>query len=554
MPKGGDGVIGRFGRRWIFLVATLIAACGSGSTTAAAGRAATGTAATSPAAAGRAAHRRAAARRATHGDARGAFHDRQLDVLRRRGRRSRHLRRLAGRGRERLRRGRGGAVREVARRGGVRGLRREERGADHELRRGSDADVPDHLVAGAQSGKAIVGFQGMGTDGDLDPEWWMSSGGADFVTSDAAAGTLELARHVFIATPPEHVHENDAYDFWNLGRKKVRQVLRIAVEHASSRQIQYGTFGSPGRTGASPRSSRTRPSAGGTSTQRSSPVRGRPGRVGARSPGPPRRHLRERGPAQAIRRDPDRLRHGDRHRSHDRRSLGREQLPAHREEGRRRAARRLAGGHVPASERRLVRDQRLLRHLARPDLRVGLGVLGEQPGVPGRGERALLLPGRHALDRLADPGIARRAPGEPKVDDVFQTIPIPSNLCWEEAGAPICAVYSIACDPADGSVWVGRVRRRRPVQGRRLDVPRFRPPRPTSRSATPWARSRSTPSARSGSSTSATCPPGPASGGLTVYRGTVGPAPLRRRVSASAGPRGRPRARAPRRRRRAPCG
>ncbi len=104
-------------------------------------------------------------------------------------------------------------------------------------------------VAGSTPNKAIIGFQGVGTDGDTDADWAVDSGGADVVTFDGKS--LARERHVRIATPPGYVCEffvpgtNDTqcYDwdpFMLGGRRKLRQVQRIVVNHDKGRALSYG--------------------------------------------------------------------------------------------------------------------------------------------------------------------------------------------------------------------------------------------------------------------------------------------------------------------------
>ncbi|HEX9050069.1 MAG TPA: hypothetical protein VF841_05995 [Anaeromyxobacter sp.] len=106
--------------------------------------------------------------------------------------------------------------------------------------------VPCPLVsiAGAAPGVAIVGLQGIGTDGDADPSWELDSGGADVLAFDGK--TLARTRHVEIAGAPHQMcmdhsappcSAGDATYLY--GRRKVRQVLRMAVNHARG-TLQYG--------------------------------------------------------------------------------------------------------------------------------------------------------------------------------------------------------------------------------------------------------------------------------------------------------------------------
>ncbi len=96
-------------------------------------------------------------------------------------------------------------------------------------------------VGGAAPGVAMIGFQGIGTDGDPDADWAQDSGGADLVAFDGTS--LTRTRHVFIASPPHTIcaaNGNEAHTstcsyafdwFWVMGRRKLRQVFRIAVNH-----------------------------------------------------------------------------------------------------------------------------------------------------------------------------------------------------------------------------------------------------------------------------------------------------------------------------------
>ncbi len=99
-------------------------------------------------------------------------------------------------------------------------------------------------IAGGAPGVAIVGLQGIGTDGDADPDWQLDSGGADVLAFDGTA--LRRTRHVEIAGAPHQMcmdhspppcSAGDAT--YEKGRRKVRQVLRMAVNHAKG-TLQYG--------------------------------------------------------------------------------------------------------------------------------------------------------------------------------------------------------------------------------------------------------------------------------------------------------------------------
>lgn len=103
-------------------------------------------------------------------------------------------------------------------------------------------------VAGAQAGKAFVGFKGVGIDDDADALWALRSGGADEIAFDGTKVTR--VRHVLIASPPHHMCEHwldaqhtqcDPNDWtWVNGRMKLRQVQRIVVNHDASRPMSYG--------------------------------------------------------------------------------------------------------------------------------------------------------------------------------------------------------------------------------------------------------------------------------------------------------------------------
>lgn len=113
-------------------------------------------------------------------------------------------------------------------------------------------------VAGAAPGTAMIGLQGLGTDEDLDADWAQDSGGADLVHFDGAK--LTRTRHVFIASPPQtvcvapdasgHLVESRATScpnppdpfFWQVGRRKLRQVFRIAVNHQAGSPLYGDVF------------------------------------------------------------------------------------------------------------------------------------------------------------------------------------------------------------------------------------------------------------------------------------------------------------------------
>lgn len=94
-------------------------------------------------------------------------------------------------------------------------------------------------VAGAAPGTAVIGFQGVGTDGDKDPEWQIDSGGADVVAFDGER--LSRTRHVWVAGVPHQMCEDHSRPpcaigdaVYERGRRKARQILRIAVNQRRS--------------------------------------------------------------------------------------------------------------------------------------------------------------------------------------------------------------------------------------------------------------------------------------------------------------------------------
>jgi hypothetical protein len=99
-------------------------------------------------------------------------------------------------------------------------------------------------IAGAAPGVAIAGFRGIGTDGDSDPDWQIDSGGADVLSFDGEK--LARTRHVHVAGAPQQFcmdYGAPPCSFgdqtYEKGRRKVRQVLRLAVNHDPS-TVQYG--------------------------------------------------------------------------------------------------------------------------------------------------------------------------------------------------------------------------------------------------------------------------------------------------------------------------
>ncbi|HYD42134.1 MAG TPA: hypothetical protein VEB43_14990 [Anaeromyxobacter sp.] len=97
-------------------------------------------------------------------------------------------------------------------------------------------------VAGMAPGQAIIGFEGFTNEVALPGwDWVLATGGADVVSFDAEAGTLSRVRHVDIGSPPHTIcghggeERGDTCDpdeyFWNAGRRLFHKVNRIVVNH-----------------------------------------------------------------------------------------------------------------------------------------------------------------------------------------------------------------------------------------------------------------------------------------------------------------------------------
>jgi hypothetical protein len=109
-------------------------------------------------------------------------------------------------------------------------------------------------VGGAAPGRAIIGFEGFRVDTAGSPLWdWalLGNGGADVVSFDADAGTLARVRHVDIGSPPHTIcvaggrevrgstcSEPTNY-WWVAGRHLLHEVRRIVVNHDPSTPM-YG--------------------------------------------------------------------------------------------------------------------------------------------------------------------------------------------------------------------------------------------------------------------------------------------------------------------------
>ena len=122
-------------------------------------------------------------------------------------------------------------------------------GSSHPDPPGAPILCPVISVAGAGRGGAAVGFMGLGTDGEPDADWAQESGGMDLVQFDGTR--LSRLRHVFIASPPHTVCVDGGREmftdscpnpweyFWVVGRRKLRQVHRIVVNHDAGSPL-YG--------------------------------------------------------------------------------------------------------------------------------------------------------------------------------------------------------------------------------------------------------------------------------------------------------------------------
>ncbi|HEX9242580.1 MAG TPA: hypothetical protein VF875_09095 [Anaeromyxobacter sp.] len=113
---------------------------------------------------------------------------------------------------------------------------------------------PVASVGGGAPGVVVLGLRGLGTDGDSDPDWWLDSGGADVFAFDGAA--LSKRRHVQVSGVPHQMcmdhspgpcSTGDAT--WEKGRRKVRQVLRIAIDHRVG-DVHYGDVWMAGTHGS----------------------------------------------------------------------------------------------------------------------------------------------------------------------------------------------------------------------------------------------------------------------------------------------------------------
>jgi hypothetical protein len=97
---------------------------------------------------------------------------------------------------------------------------------------------PLRAVAGMDAGRAVIGYEGVGTyDDDSDPLWMRRSGGLDVVSFDGTAIALE--RHVEVASP-SHTECHPLDQVWLEGRFKTRTVQRLAVNHDRSRPLSHG--------------------------------------------------------------------------------------------------------------------------------------------------------------------------------------------------------------------------------------------------------------------------------------------------------------------------
>jgi hypothetical protein len=108
-------------------------------------------------------------------------------------------------------------------------------------------------VAGAAPGRAVVGLKGLDQSADLGSTWIFKTGGADVVSFDGHAGTLSRVRHVEIGSPPHIVCGangevnsgtcSSPTDYWWVwGRRLLRQVFRITVNHDKSTAMYGDTW------------------------------------------------------------------------------------------------------------------------------------------------------------------------------------------------------------------------------------------------------------------------------------------------------------------------
>jgi hypothetical protein len=111
--------------------------------------------------------------------------------------------------------------------------------ATHPAPPGPATLCPIISVGGLAAGAALVGYEGYGTDGDYQADWATDAGGVDVLAFDGTR--LERTRHVLVASPPGVICGKfetggsgpcDPWDyFWLQGRRKLRNVYRIAVDH-----------------------------------------------------------------------------------------------------------------------------------------------------------------------------------------------------------------------------------------------------------------------------------------------------------------------------------
>jgi hypothetical protein len=112
-------------------------------------------------------------------------------------------------------------------------------------------------VAGAAPGKALIGYDGYGYQADGAADWAKNNGGIDVIAFDPVAGKATLVRHVLIAAPPhvvcDYLHDQwvdtceppagtpplPTLPLWRGGRRVMRRVYRIAVNHDPSTPM-YG--------------------------------------------------------------------------------------------------------------------------------------------------------------------------------------------------------------------------------------------------------------------------------------------------------------------------
>lgn len=302
-------------------------------------------------------------------------------------------------------------------------------------------------VAGAAPGRAVIGFAGVGTDGDLDPEWQQFSGGADVLRFDGTRLTRE--RHVLVASPP-HVVSYDPYS-WESGRRKMRQILRVAVEHDPARP-QYGDVWVGGTHGSFAVLLANPERRGWTDAAASFP--GFEDARGVWEHDHPAIHgLLFRGGGKgtfeiltgstyALAIDPTT---GDPWAANDFRMALKRGYGA-----------RPDGWDVPVFPPDKGWDDMTSFYDVWKDPPTPVAQFdAANPAWADAVTSLSFCPDGTLWIGSGIHGLAVRPPGPPGLEESYATFPIPAERCWAEGGHRICSVWAVACDPTDGSVWVG---------------------------------------------------------------------------------------------------